>query len=636
MDTARVGLPACLFTAGLALFSAFTVTPAHAASAPAPVEVARAGAETLRAAEDDGEVCISIPRRTSGACDAPDVGVVTVGGVPGGVKVVGAAVPAAAASVEVRRAGVLLASGATVAGAAYRGAGAGSLRFALVRLADTAPLDGLRVHALDATGTLVTVLAEQDSELFTDRRRLLSGRSAGIRWSLTTSRQSTLSPSVLDLARETASQCVRVNAQFGDVSSSTESCASGPPQPALEVLEYEESAVEERCPGFRLLHGVVAGPARVSVVLGDGRRRAVRTVGVGEGWRAYAVTTGVAAVRAVLLTTPTGAVRVLQRGLAPLATQCAAGEASFESGATADSPFDERSVVSPAAPPVAFAGTPAFRVADGPGDALCLAIGDLPFRAAGCGIVSPSLGALNGVLDRFTDPHAVALAVPARVATVRVPTPDGKGALSIPSDPGADYTGRYAGHVRFVTVSFARLSQLSRIELLDAAGTVLMRGVELAGAEELLELGVGSLRFARPRRVAGRAGSPSLWKTTARYQGISGRCLTMTAGPAPTGNARCRYASDDAAILLDASCVPRRLSVAVVTRPGTRAFADVGLSKPRRLRLRNGIGLLTLPAARSLRTLTLVHRGRVRRVRIDAPAAAKQCGWSAGRDIAPS
>lgn len=631
-----MGLRVRLFTAGLALFAASTVTPAHAASAPAPVEVALAAAETLRAAEEDGEVCISIPRWTSGSCDAPDDGVVTVSGVPGGVKLVGVAVPAAAVSIEVRRGGVLLASEATVAGAAYRGAGAGSLRFTLVRLADTALLDGLRIHALDASGTLVTVLAEQDSELFTDRRRLLSGRSAGIRWSLTTSRQSTLSPSVLDLARETVSQCVRTNAQFGDLTFSTTSCASGPPQSGLELNEHEESAVEDRCTGSRLLHGVVAGPARVSLVLGDGRRRAVRSVAVGDGWQAYAVTTGAEAVRAVMLTTPTGAVRVLRRGLSPLTTQCAAGEASFESGSTADSPFDEWSVVSPATPPVALAGPPAFRVADGPGDALCLAIGNLPFRAAGCGIASPSLGALNGVLDSFTDPAAVALAVPARVASVRVPTPDGKGALSIPTDPGADYTGRYAGHVRFAAVSFARLSQLSRIELLDAAGTVLMRGVELGGAEELLELGEGSLRFARPRRVAGRSGAPSLWKTTARFEGLTGRCFAMTDGAAPTGDARCPYASDDAAILLDASCVPRRLSVAVVTRPGTRAFADVGLPKPRRLRLRNGIGLLTLPAARPLRTLTFIDKGRVRRVRINAPAAARECGWSAAREIAPS
>ncbi len=59
-----------------------------------------------------------------------------------------------------RRAGSLIASVPTEAGAAYRGAGAGALRFALVRLPDATPLDGLRVHALDAAGALVAVLAD--------------------------------------------------------------------------------------------------------------------------------------------------------------------------------------------------------------------------------------------------------------------------------------------------------------------------------------------------------------------------------------------------------------------------------------------------------------------------------------------
>ena len=542
--------------------------------------------------------------------------------------------PAAATSIDVRRAGVLLASARTEAGAAYRGAGAGSLRFALVRLPDAAPTDSLRVHGLDAQGAPVAVLADRDAALVTARRRLLSGRSAGVPWSLTTSQQSTLSPSVLDLGRETVSRCVRTNAQFADVSFSTESCASGSPQPALEVFEYEESEVEERCPGFRLLHGVVAGPARVSVVLGNGRRRTARIVGVGDGWQAYAITTGLEAVRAVILTTPAGAVRVLHRGLAPLRTQCAAGEASFESGLAADSPFDERSVVTPATPPVALAGPPAFRVADGPGEALCLATGDRPFRAAGCGIVPPSLSDLHGTTDNPTDPHAFVLAVPARVATVRFPTPDGKAVQSIPTDPGADYTGRYAGRVRFAAATFARVAQLARLELLDAAGTVLFGFADQAAGEE--EADLGGLRLARPRRVAGRAGSPSLWKTTGRFEDFTGRCFAITNGPAPTGDARCPYASDDAAILLDASCVPRRLSVAVVTRPGTRAFADVGLSNPRRLRLRNGIGLLTLPASRPLRTLTFIRKRHVQRFRIDAPPAARECGWAAARAIAPS
>ena len=58
-----------------------------------------------------------------------------------------------------RRAGQLLASGPAVAGAAYKGVRAGSVRFALLRLPKAARTDGLRVRALAADGALISVLA---------------------------------------------------------------------------------------------------------------------------------------------------------------------------------------------------------------------------------------------------------------------------------------------------------------------------------------------------------------------------------------------------------------------------------------------------------------------------------------------
>src|SRR5687767_2318893 len=100
------------------------VTPAHAGTEPAFVEVAQVGANTLKAADEDGRVCVLIAPQESApsSCAETDVGVVTVSGaLPGTPKHVGAAVPAEAASIEVRRAGALLTSGATVAGEAYRG-----------------------------------------------------------------------------------------------------------------------------------------------------------------------------------------------------------------------------------------------------------------------------------------------------------------------------------------------------------------------------------------------------------------------------------------------------------------------------------------------------------------------------------
>ena len=86
-------------------------------------------------------------------------------------------------------------------------------------------------------------------------------------------------------------------------------------------------------------------------------------------------------------------------------------------------------------------------------------------------------------------------------------------------------------------------------------------------------------------------------------------------------------------MLLEASCVTHRLTVAVVAASGTRVRADAGASSARPLRLRNGVGLLTLPASRPLRALTVTRRGRTRRVQIRAPAAARQCGWKAIRKL---
>jgi len=595
---------------------------------------AHAGADALQAVDEDGQVCIAIVPQQSppGACAETDAGVVTVSGsLPGEAKQVGAAVPAAAASIEVRRAGALLASGPTLAGEAYRGVRAGSLRFARVRLPDTARLDGLRVHALDAAGTLVAVLAPDDSELVTDRRRLLSGRSARVRWSLAARQESVLAPSVLDVGRETLSQCVRVTIQRANFTGRTQSCASESPLDPLEVLEHAESAQVGSCPGFRLLHGVVAGSVvRVSVLLANGRSRTVRTVPVGDGRRTYALSTGSDAVRAVRFITAAGAVRTVRRGLAPLAVECAAGDRGFFLGSAASFSLDELPVVTTAGPGAALTAPPPFRVADGPAGSLCLALGDKPFRLGGCGIVSPWLGVLLNALDSYGDPHALALAVPQRVAAVRMSSASGKIVRVIPTVGAAGYTGPHAGYVRFAATTFGAVSELARIELLDAAGAILWRGAE---TDDDFLLGFSGLRLGTPRRVAGRAQGPSLWQTRGGFGQVVGRCYTLTDGSVPGPGADCEDEEDGMLVLLDASCTTQRLTVAVVARPGTRVLADVGASSPRRMRMRFGRALLTLPAAQPLRALTFIRKGRARRLRINAPPGARQCGWRAAPEI---
>jgi len=241
-----MGLRTGLLLACLALLAG-PGTPAHAAREADPVEVAGSGADRLLAEDDDGRVCLSIPRLVTASCADTDGGVVTVSELR--PPLVGVAVPAAAARIEVRRAGVLLVSAPTVAGEAYRGVRAGALRFALVRLAVKPGIDGLRVRALDAEGGLVAVLAQDNvnSALVTGRLPLLSGRSAGARWSLVTQQESELSSSVLDLSHESISRCVVTSFRRANFTGSTSSCAGGVSQDPLELVE-EEFDVESTVP----------------------------------------------------------------------------------------------------------------------------------------------------------------------------------------------------------------------------------------------------------------------------------------------------------------------------------------------------------------------------------------------------
>jgi hypothetical protein len=86
-----------------------------------------------------------------------------------------------------------------------------------------------------------------------------------------------------------------------------------------------------------------------------------------------------------------------------------------------------------------------------------------------------------------------------------------------------------------------------------------------------------------------------------------------------------------APVLIAASCGSRRLTVAVAVAvdAGTRVLDDTGAPALRPLTLRNGAGLLTLPSRSPLRSLTIIRRKRTTRLRVDAPPAERQCGWTA-------
>ena len=198
----------------LLVLCATVAPPAHAADAPKPVVIARDGGVELAAGDDGGQLCLSV--RSSGEefpftlCEDAASGIVVTGESPGPVLHLGAAVPASAASVEIRRAGRSLGTAPTVAGEAYKGSSAGKVRFALVRLPSGTEADGLRVHAKDAAGALVAVSTSLDGDLLLERHRLLRGRSGGVSWALTDERTSSLEPSVIDLAREKLTRCVEL------------------------------------------------------------------------------------------------------------------------------------------------------------------------------------------------------------------------------------------------------------------------------------------------------------------------------------------------------------------------------------------------------------------------------------------
>jgi len=545
------------------------VPPVHAANerTPKPALVVREGAVTLKATDDDdGALCLELSsaRGESTSCgdDGDDDGLLAVGGArTGGVRYAGVAAPASAARVELRRAGRLLTAGPTVGAGAYRGKSAGRVRFALLRMPPGGPVDGLRVHALDATGALVSVFTGRDSERVFARRRLLAGRSGRVRWALTTSRSSELEPSVLDLAHETVSRCVDVRVQIGPNDDNSRSCHSGGPQDSLEqaFAGSPETSAEDRCkPDFRLLHGVVSPSVRrVTVVLGDGRRRAVRAVRTPDGERlAYAlpVAPGVA-VRRVELQEAGGRTRVLKLSAVPVRVACvqeSLGSSIIGPGLGIGllAPFADLPAVTPVGPVATLAGPPPMRVADGPAETLCVTVGDQPFTAPGCAIVSPDLDELVGSLDSYTKPRTFALALPARVATVRIAAPDAKVARDIPTVPGTGYSGRYAGHVRFASATVASERELARFELLDAAGNVLHRDNEPVPDDDAL----AEPTAGPPRRIAGRAGGPSLWQTKLRFSKQRMRCVALTTGRPPADSDNCQTIRGDGAVLLAASC----------------------------------------------------------------------------------
>jgi len=467
-----------------------------------------------------------------------------------------------------------------------------------------------------------------DEKLVSGRRLLLSGRSGRARWSVTSERSSELTSSVADLDHETVSTCVSVITGTADDKAATNRCSADLPPESVPNLAsaYGEPATADRCkPTIRVVHGVVDGAVkRVGVRLGNGRRVTARVAAVPSRAQVVFVAAVRAsdAVRSVRIEPADGPPRVVTLAAAPLRVLCATPRAVDE--VVLDGP-DNLPQVFPPGPVTTVASTPPVRIADGPSETLCLAHADTPFTVLGCNVVSPYLSQARTLFDDDDAPRAFVAALPARVATMRI-SAEGGAVRDIATIAADGYAGRYAGFVRFAVAPVTSYGELAKVDYLDEAGRVLYH----KAPDIFDELNALDSRSLPARRLFGRPGRPSLWQTTTRLEGEVSHCVTLTDGPAPPHEGRCENRGPGLTALLAASCATRRLTVAVAVAPGARVLARLSGGRTRRLALRQGAALLTLPPAAGLRSLTMLRPGRSpRALGVDAPAGAAQCGWRA-------
>ena len=558
-------------------------------------------------------------------------------------------VPVDATRVEVGRAGRVLAAAATVGPGAYTGASASRVRFGLVRLPAGTRDDGLRVRALSADGTLVGVSAQYGSELVTQRRVLLEGRSGRTSWSLRVQRVSTLAPTLADLEHETVTRCIVPRAAGqDDLPLLGPDCSGEDPTAALigDALGITSSgpAVENICGRrFRLLHGSAPRAlSAVHVTLGDGQVLRARVARVAEDGRgAYAlVIPAHAAVRAVRLVDANGRSRTKQLGIAPLAVSCAGGQSASEADGFPEALLDPRSLidilarapqVAPAGPVTQVPGDPGFRVADGPGGTLCVAVAGRPFTALGCRLVAQGYDELPVAFDALPRTRSLVEVVPAAVATLRYSARNGA-PHDVSTVEAAGYAGAYAGRVRFAAFAVDGILAAHKTVLLDAGGKVLATQTDDTTAADLAP----SPRSATPRRIAGAPGGPGLFET--RVEGIDGglRCLALTASGAPRPAQRCQTSRHKPVnVLVAAPCGSRRVTVAVVAPARARVLAERTDGSTAVVRLRRGSALLTLGSMQGLRGLRVRVPGRAAplRVPVHAPSGSAECGWTAAPEV---
>ena len=502
----------------------------------------------------------------------------------------------------------------TVAGPGYRGRYAGKLRFFLAELPLADPSDDetgglLVVRFYGADGTLQGAGAGDRLGAPIGRRKVVL-RERGGRRSITVRagvvRRHAPTPTALDRFEDMSCLFVSSRESRSQSSGSSMCREPGPNRPALQVFP------DPGCGPVRTVLSGFVGDAvsAVRLRLGSGRVRdvPVRTLRGAQGEPQRYVAAAVPRGEAIRSISAVGAEEGYELGEPPGGLPCVP-----QGGAFAVSYYSNLFDGTPRPPGpdeqvAAEAGGHRLLVRDAEAERLCAGVDRLQADGSDC-----ALPAVNGE-NAFGMASAgmISAVLPAEVARVRLP-----GGREVETVAGG-YSGRYAGHVRFLLAE-GKVGITDRVVLLDAAGGVIGRLPVFDPDADSEEPVAGPVRLA-----AGRG-----WRLeAARY--AYGSCVSLRL---KGDHGSCLFDVPEAdGALAAVGCSPRIAVIAGVLERGSPAVRAV-LRGGRTVRARTVRVPRRFGGGRAW-VLTIPRGARVEALRFDARRftfpllpAADQCGY---------